>query len=64
MFFSQSKRKSDVFGNEMRNEYKILVENLKGTDSLEDISIDGKIILEWILGMWVGRCELDLSDSG
>jgi hypothetical protein len=27
-----------------------LLENLKGRDYLEDIGIDGKIILEWILG--------------
>jgi len=27
-----------------------LSENLKGRDYLEDIGVDGKIILEWILG--------------
>jgi hypothetical protein len=25
-------------------------ENLKGRDHLEDLGMDGKIILEWILG--------------
>jgi hypothetical protein len=31
---------------------------------LEDLDIDGKIILEWILGKRVGRCRLDASGSG
>jgi len=35
---------------EMRNAYKFWSENLKGRDHLEDLSTDGKIILEWILG--------------
>jgi hypothetical protein len=29
---------------------KFWSENLKGRDYLEDLGIDGKIILEWILG--------------
>jgi hypothetical protein len=33
----------------MRNEYKILVENLNVRDRLEDLGVDGKIIVEWIL---------------
>jgi hypothetical protein len=33
---------------EMRNTYK---ENLKGRDYSEDLGIDRRIILEWILGM-------------
>jgi hypothetical protein len=32
-----------------RNAYNILVENLKGRDHMEDLGVDGKIILEWIL---------------
>jgi hypothetical protein len=36
---------------EMRNENKMLIaENLKGRDQSEDLGVDGKIILEWILG--------------
>jgi hypothetical protein len=31
------------------------LENLKGKDYLEDMSLDGKIILEWILGKQGGR---------
>jgi len=26
------------------------LKNLKGRDNLEDLDVDGKIILEWILG--------------
>jgi hypothetical protein len=31
------------------------LENLKGRDHSEDLGVDGKIILEWILGKWVGK---------
>jgi hypothetical protein len=34
----------------IRNVYNILVENLNGRYHLEDLSVNGKIILEWILG--------------
>jgi hypothetical protein len=33
----------------MRNSYKILVGNLKERDHSEDLSVDGRIILEWTL---------------
>jgi hypothetical protein len=35
---------------EMRNAYRILLENLKGRDHAENLGVDGKITLEWILG--------------
>jgi len=35
---------------EMRNAYKTLVGNLKGGDDSKNLGVDGKIILEWILG--------------
>jgi hypothetical protein len=35
---------------EMRNAYKILDVKLKGRDHLEGLGVDGRIILEWILG--------------
>jgi hypothetical protein len=35
---------------EMRSAYSILVGKPEGRDHLEDIFVDGKIILEWILG--------------
>jgi len=46
---------------EMEMQTKLWSENLKGRDHLEDIGIDEKIILEWILGKWGGRCVLDSS---
>jgi hypothetical protein len=33
-----------------KNAYKIWSEDLKGRDYSEDISVNGEIILEWILG--------------
>jgi hypothetical protein len=35
---------------EMRNAYNILVGKLEGKSYLEDVDVDGKIILECILG--------------
>jgi hypothetical protein len=35
---------------EMRDAYRSLVGNLKGRDYSEDLGVDGKIILERILG--------------
>jgi hypothetical protein len=34
----------------MINVYKIWLESLKGSDHSEELAIDGRIILEWILG--------------
>jgi hypothetical protein len=44
---------------EMRNAYSILVRKPEVKDHLEELSVDGKIILEWILGkqgreVWTG----------
>jgi len=36
---------------------------LNGRDYAEDLGVDGKVILEWILGKWVKRCGLDESSS-
>jgi hypothetical protein len=38
--------------------------NVKVTDHLEDISIDGRIILRWILKKWDGTHGLDSFGSG
>jgi hypothetical protein len=35
---------------EMRNSYKILAAKPYGRDHSEDLSVDGKIILEWTFG--------------
>jgi hypothetical protein len=34
---------------------KFWSQNIYGRDHLEDLDIDGKIILEWILGKWGGK---------
>jgi hypothetical protein len=34
----------------IRNAYKYWTENLKGRDNSEDLGIDERLILEWILG--------------
>jgi hypothetical protein len=35
---------------EMRNAYKSLVEDINGKEHSEELGVDGRIILEWILG--------------
>jgi hypothetical protein len=35
---------------EVKNAYSISLQNLKGRDHFEDLGVDGKKILEWILG--------------
>jgi hypothetical protein len=36
--------------HEMKNEFIHWLENLKGRDHLEDLGVDGKAMLEWVLG--------------
>jgi hypothetical protein len=43
---------------------KILVGIPEGKRPLEDLSVDGKVMLEFILGKGVGRCGVDSSGSG
>jgi hypothetical protein len=48
---------------------EFLSENRKGRDHSEDLGVDGKIILEWILGkqggkVWTGLIWLRLGTSG
>jgi len=43
----------------MRNSCKILLENLKGRVHLEDLGVDGRIVLKWVLQecgvrVWIG----------
>jgi hypothetical protein len=42
---------------------KFFLENLKGRDDSEDVSLYRKVILEWILGNNIGRFGLDASGS-
>jgi hypothetical protein len=43
---------------EMKNMFKILFGNLKGIDNTEYLGIDGRVILEWILGKCSGMAHL------
>jgi len=43
--------------------YIILIGNMNSRQHLEDLGIDWKIILEWILGTQVGGCGLDAAGS-
>jgi hypothetical protein len=54
---------------EMRAAYKILVEKPEGRDYSEDLDVDRKIILEWILRkrdgkVWTGCIWLRIGTSG
>jgi hypothetical protein len=40
---------------EMRNAYNFWLENLTGRDHSEDLGVDERIILEWILQKYGGR---------
>jgi hypothetical protein len=42
---------------------KFWLESLKGTDNLEDLSVDEKILLKPILKRKVGGCGLDSFDQ-
>jgi hypothetical protein len=46
---------------EVRN---VLVGESKGRDHSEDLGVDGRIILKWMLRNMVGECGMDSSGSG
>jgi hypothetical protein len=48
----------------MSNRTKFCLERLKGGDHLEDLGLDGRIILKFILGNCMGECGLASSASG
>jgi hypothetical protein len=48
---------------------KSLIENLKGEGCSEDLGVDRKIILRWIVGksggkLWIGFIQLKIGTSG
>jgi hypothetical protein len=47
---------------ERRSAYRLLLGKLREKDCLEDVDIDGKIIMKWILKKWNG-VGVDLSGS-
>jgi len=44
---------------ERRGVYRVMVGNLRERDHLEDPGVDGRTILRWIFGKWVGGHGLD-----
>jgi hypothetical protein len=41
----------------IRNTYNILVRKREGENHSEDLDVDGKVILEWILVKWGGKFD-------
>jgi hypothetical protein len=54
---------------EMRGVYRVLVGKSDGRDHLEDLGVDGRIILRWIfrkwdVGAWTGSSWLRIGIGG
>jgi hypothetical protein len=48
----------------MRNAYKMLFEKADGRNHLEELGVDGRIKLKWVLRNTVCVCGVDSSGSG
>jgi len=46
---------------EKRDKYRALVDKPVGQDHLEDVGVDGRIILKWILMGWVSMDWMDFA---
>jgi hypothetical protein len=53
-----------VYMGQKRNKYKLLVWKSKGKKYSQDLDVDGRIILGWVLEKEGGRCGLNASGSG
>ena len=40
-----------------RRAYRVLVGDLRGRDHLEDLGLDGRIILKWIFKKWYSEAR-------
>jgi hypothetical protein len=53
----------------VRNAYNVLVESLKGRVHSEDLGVDGRIILEWVVEkeggkLWIGCIWISIGSGG
>ena len=54
-----------VHVGERRGAYRVFVGKLRERDHLEDLGVDGRIILRWMFGKWDGDMYcIDLAQSG
>jgi hypothetical protein len=47
--------RKEILDKRLYNSHTNISENPQGRDHSEDLDVDGKVILEWILGKWGGK---------